>query len=1079
MKKMLFLCISFLFLFITSDIPVQAKSTSGEIREFANVVLFAHFSGDNAEKDAAYFADRDNRDKIINLYNGESKRSVTNYLNSISYGNFKLHNVFPQDNGTSIQSYCLSVSESTAQNENVDYNIIKELIDNVPGVREQAVDYDGDGYVDNITVIMKGGTENETGSNVTLYSHKGNYPAADRWNGKYIGTYNMLSTQRIDDVGSAVITHEFLHSLGYPDLYRGGIDDPNDSSVHPVYLWDIMANAEPRMQYPLAYLRMAITGWLDIDTVTESREKLTLDSQKNADGNQAYILKSPLNEQELFVVEFRKGSNTVGGDELDGAIRENAGGIIVYRVNTTVTGFSNHYGQTGVYVFRPQTGQSGYVEGNEVATVYNAALSEEAGRVTIGSDDMSAGLTDGALTFSNGMNSGIVISNVSSNKGDQMTFDVKIPNASDFDLWEDTNFKNTSNEEYGKNALIASIDNKQYLVANENNIIQMYQYKDENWSAVGNNISEREGALDIKLLSCDDGLYLIYITNSQSLRIKKFSNNTWQDILSKEMMGSEISAECIDGKIYLTYIPDNINAMLGRLENGSIVPVGTYSSADNLSFRGQPKICKLNGDIYVSVKNTNGNIIEVYRYNGGDKFTKISDDSYKGANYDIVSLDQKIYVLIGDSRIQILSYDGAKWTEGKNAEIPVFGPKLAVSQGNLYVIISDPEGKGNTKVYNYDADKDSYEQEGEDVDSAAMNPTFTATENQLFVSYVRNAGSKIVVKTKKTVNELLSLTVVPPNKTSYILGDDIDTSGLTVTANYKKGTKNLSSGVYEISGFDTKTTGEKIATISYGGKSNIFVYEVMEHLTHIWKTDKTIDRQPTCTEPGSKSTHCTICSQTKDSEEIPALGHDYKTTTTKATVTKDGNIVTQCTRCADKSRSMIIYHPKTVRLSGTSYTYNGKIQKPEVSVLDKAGRTINRENYVVTYSPGCKAIGKYTVTVTFKGNYTGTITTTYTITPKGTKISKISAGKKKLTVKWKKQKNQISGYQIQYSTNKNFKSGKKTITLSKKKTSRTLSKLKAKKKYYVRVRTYKNVKVNKKREKIYSGWSKVKSVKVK
>lgn len=122
-------------------------------------------------------------------------------------------------------------------------------------------------------------------------------------------------------------------------------------------------------------------------------------------------------------------------------------------------------------------------------------------------------------------------------------------------------------------------------------------------------------------------------------------------------------------------------------------------------------------------------------------------------------------------------------------------------------------------------------------------------------------------------------------------------------------------------------------------------------------------------------------------------------------------------------------------------------------------------------------MGQYTVTIQFKGAYVGKITKSFKITPKTTSISKLTSGKKKLTVKWKKQSTQTIGYEIQYSTDKNFKKNKKTVTVAKNKTtSKTISKLQAKKKYYVRVRTYKIVKVNGKNTKLYSSWSKAKSV---
>lgn len=42
---------------------------------------------------------------------------------------------------------------------------------------------------------------------------------------------------------------------------------------------------------------------------------------------------------------------------------------------------------------------------------------------------------------------------------------------------------------------------------------------------------------------------------------------------------------------------------------------------------------------------------------------------------------------------------------------------------------------------------------------------------------------------------------------------------------------------------------------------------------HVWNTDYTVDKQPTCTETGSKSIHCRNCREVKDVKAIEALGH--------------------------------------------------------------------------------------------------------------------------------------------------------------------------------------------------------------
>lgn len=172
--------------------------------------------------------------------------------------------------------------------------------------------------------------------------------------------------------------------------------------------------------------------------------------------------------------------------------------------------------------------------------------------------------------------------------------------------------------------------------------------------------------------------------------------------------------------------------------------------------------------------------------------------------------------------------------------------------------------------------------------------------------------------------------------------------------------------------------------------------------------------------------------------------------------------------------------PEKVMLSSASYTYDGKVKQPTVSVKDSNGKTISASDYVVSYLGGCKNVGRYTVKVDFKGSYTGSMTKTFDIKPKKTAISKVVPGKKRLTVKWKKQMKQTSGYQIQYSTNKKFKKGNHTVFVNKNKTTqRKIIKLKAKKKYYVRIRTYKAVKINGNPTKIYSNWSKAKSAAVK
>lgn len=162
-------------------------------------------------------------------------------------------------------------------------------------------------------------------------------------------------------------------------------------------------------------------------------------------------------------------------------------------------------------------------------------------------------------------------------------------------------------------------------------------------------------------------------------------------------------------------------------------------------------------------------------------------------------------------------------------------------------------------------------------------------------------------------------------------------------------------------------------------------------------------------------------------------------------------------------------------LSSERFVYTGSAITPSVKVVDEDGNVLKKgTDYKVTYQSGRKAVGYYWVTFTFTGNYQGEITQWFKIVPKGTTLSKLTAGKKAFTAKWKKLGG-ITGYQIQYSTKSNF-SGAKLITVRNASTlSKTVKGLSAKKVYYVRVRTYKTVSGTH----YMSNWSKTYKVKTK
>ena len=258
---------------------------------------------------------------------------------------------------------------------------------------------------------------------------------------------------------------------------------------------------------------------------------------------------------------------------------------------------------------------------------------------------------------------------------------------------------------------------------------------------------------------------------------------------------------------------------------------------------------------------------------------------------------------------------------------------------------------------------------------------------------------------------------------------------------------------------------------------------------HNWETAYTVDVPATCTKAGSKSIHCSRCDAIKEGSEaaIPATGHSFGTwvTTKAATESAEGEQTRTCSECGKKETKKIDKLPKTVpvkpvsirdatvKVSKTSCIYTGKAIKPAVTV--KLGKKKLKANtdYTVTYKNN-KAVGDATVLVKGKGKYTGTVKTSFMIIPKKMAIISLKSGKKRLTVKWKKQAS-ITGYEIQYSRKKDLSDAKRVVIKNPKTTAKIIKNLKGGKKYYVRIQSYKY------RNKIiyFSGWSKVRAVTVK
>lgn len=169
-----------------------------------------------------------------------------------------------------------------------------------------------------------------------------------------------------------------------------------------------------------------------------------------------------------------------------------------------------------------------------------------------------------------------------------------------------------------------------------------------------------------------------------------------------------------------------------------------------------------------------------------------------------------------------------------------------------------------------------------------------------------------------------------------------------------------------------------------------------------------------------------------------------------------------------------------VVLDDTKLVWSGNVRRPNVvGVYDADGQPVAASDYSLSYADS-KDVGYGMVMVTANGAscYTGSTSAYYTIVPRSTKFTKKKSSKKSIYLKWKK-RSEGDGYQIQYSRYSDYRSSSTTTRSknikNKKTVTKTLTSLKKKKKYYIRIRSYKMVGD----DKIYSDWSAPVVVKVK
>lgn len=377
--------------------PVINAPHSGTLN---NIVIFIRFSDETEFTDLATL--------YTNMLNTTTAgyNSMYNYFREASYNQLSITTALYPNHGATVVSYQdahprgyyrpYNAVTNTIGYQNGGESSTREwtlLQSAVTAVSSQipvspSVDNDGDGYVDNVTFVVRGGPD---GWNDLLWPHYWNMPTATYpayINGKLVSGYNVQLQESLKSSGVGVLCHEMFHSLGAPDLYHY-----TNNGMSPVGAWDIMEWDQNPPQHMGAYMKFAYGKWISSIPVITTSGTYTLSPLTSATGN-AYRINSPHSATEYFIVEFRKKSGTFEAS-LPGE------GLLVYRINSSVAPIGNRNGPPDeVYIYRP----GGTNAGNGVVDA--AAYSNINGRMTINDT------TDPSSFLSNGAAGGLNITNI-------------------------------------------------------------------------------------------------------------------------------------------------------------------------------------------------------------------------------------------------------------------------------------------------------------------------------------------------------------------------------------------------------------------------------------------------------------------------------------------------------------------------------------------------------------------------------------------------------------------------------------------------------------------------------------------
>lgn len=639
--------------------PVQAEAAT----QVDNLVLMVNFSKDGDNTFQTNFS------RYQEMYTGpesEPNRSLSKYISAISDGQVTVNTYFPQVVNNVFLPLTIQGSASDYPNASSGEQFVQQVITAAQNMSELSFpskldSMRGDGYIDNLTIIVQVDGNNANGAFGSRKADLGdNQTLLHDW---HVGAYNVLPTSMLRlgsdyDQGYALASHEFLHTLGAPDLYRtaGENGDPVGR------WWDLMAGPNFTASYPLAYTRSEL-GWMEIETLKDSGT-YTLWPAEGASGTRAYILKTPRSDSEFFVVEYRKKPEN--RQDYDYYIPES--GLIVYRVNNAVDYHTNKEGNNYIYVFRKDTTDP-------------AKATEEASKATVGgqyrkslgSSDLNAHYTSDTIFYSDGSNSGIVIDNVVTKEDGSVSFDVEFPVLSADSYWlpkgESINGLSSpaiTGDTTGNSLYLAGIVNE-----NGKNQLKIYSLEasDSSWKVM-QAAADADGGSQVDILSVAGKVYVAYTDASGYLCVLQVSAENVQQIYRSQTAIYPPRMELLYEQdiLWISYAVGNTLELINvwQPDDGSLPPLtvsGTYISGTKHFFYDN-KWYAVYCDYFA--QGTDGNGCIAVLQDGYWQKLYTMDRLGKASSVDACVAGGKLYLAAANNSnaaTAMLTYDGQQWNE--------------------------------------------------------------------------------------------------------------------------------------------------------------------------------------------------------------------------------------------------------------------------------------------------------------------------------------------------------------------------------------------------------------------------------